>query len=56
METWTSVSGGKTSAYLAANYPSDRLVFALVRIEDQRCAFPDLVIRRQIKDRIQNLS
>ena len=53
METWTSVSGGKTSAYLAANFPSDRLVFALVRIEDQRCAFPDLVVRRQIEDRIQ---
>ncbi len=52
-ETWTSVSGGKTSAYLAAEYPSDRLIFSLVRIEDQRCAFPDLVVKRQIEDRIQ---
>ena len=36
MKTATSVSGGMTSAYVAANYPSDYLVFALVRIEDPK--------------------
>jgi hypothetical protein len=34
MKTVTSVSGGQSSAYIAANYPSDFLVFALVCIED----------------------
>lgn len=53
MKTVTSISGGKSSAYIAANYPADRLVFALVRIEDDRCKFPDAVIRRQVEDRIQ---
>jgi len=53
MKTVTSVSGGRTSAYLAANYPSDALVFALVRIEDQACRFPDEPIRKLIEDRIQ---
>ena len=31
MITVNSVSGGKTSAYIAANYPADYDVFALVR-------------------------
>ena len=49
----TSVSGGQTSAYVAANYPSDHLVFALVRIEDEQCRFKDDKIRREVEDRIQ---
>lgn len=53
MQTVTSVSGGRTSAYLAANYPADALVFALVRIEDQMCKFPDEKIRQMVEDRIQ---
>lgn len=53
MKTVTSVSGGRTSAYLAANYPADRLVFALVRIEDTKCRFPDSAVRGIVEDRIQ---
>jgi hypothetical protein len=53
MKTITSVSGGRTSAYLAAKYPSDYLLFALVRIEDENCRFPDGKISREIEDRIQ---
>lgn len=53
METVTSVSGGKTSAFVEANYPSDYRVFALVRIEDERCRFPDDKIRQMVEDRIQ---
>ena len=53
MKTITSISGGKTSAYLAANYHSDDLVFALVRIEDKNCLFPDKKIRQLVEDRIQ---
>ncbi|WP_315823037.1 hypothetical protein [Paraflavitalea speifideaquila] len=53
MKIVTSVSGGQTSTYLAANYPADALVFALVRIEDERCRFPDRVIIKEVEDRIQ---
>lgn len=53
MKTITSVSGGTTSAYIAANYPSDYLLFALVRIEDENCRFKDETIRRLVEDKIQ---
>lgn len=53
MKTVISVSGGRTSAYLAANYPADELVFALVRIEDEACRYPDEALRRIVEDRIQ---
>lgn len=52
-KTLTSVSGGRTSGYLAANYPADHLLFALVRIEDEKCRFPDEAVRRMVEDRIQ---
>jgi hypothetical protein len=48
-----SLSGGKTSSYIAANYPADHDVFALVRIEDENCRFPDEKIRKEVEDRIQ---
>jgi len=48
-----SLSGGKTSSYIAANYPADYDVFALVRIEDEKSKFPDAKIRQQVEDRIQ---
>ncbi len=41
MITVNSVSGGQTSAYIAANYPADYDIFALVRIEDRNCLFQD---------------
>lgn len=56
MKTCTSISGGQTSAYLAAQYPSDYNVFALVRIEDERCKWmdgKDESTRKLIEDRIQ---
>jgi len=53
MKTVNSLSGGKTSAYIAAHYPADYDVFALVRIEDENCRFKDEKIRREIEDRIQ---
>jgi len=53
MLTVNSLSGGQTSSYIAANYPANYNVFALVRIEDQRCRFPDEKIRREVEDRIQ---
>lgn len=53
MKTVNSLSGGKTSSYIAANYPADYDVFSLVRIEDKNAIFPDKKIRQQIEDRIQ---
>lgn len=53
MKTITSVSGGKTSAFVEANYPADYRLFALVRIEDEQCRFPDDNIRLLVEDRIQ---
>jgi hypothetical protein len=52
MQTWTSVSGGQTSAYIAANYPSDVLIFALVRIDNAESMYPDESIRKIVSDKI----
>ena len=52
MQTITSISGGKTSAYLAANYPADYFVFALVRSNDKKIAFKDRILAKQVEDRI----
>ena len=53
MKTINSLSGGKTSSYLAAHYPADYDIFSLVRIEDNNCKFLDEKIRQQVEDRIQ---
>lgn len=53
MITVNSLSGGKTSSYIAANYPADYNVFALVRIEHEASKFPDKKIRQLVEDRIQ---
>ena len=52
MKTCTSISGGKTSAYIAANYPSDYNVFSLVRTDDKNCLFPDAKLRQVVSDKI----
>ena len=53
MKTINSISGGKTSAYIAANYPADYNIFSLVRIEDENCRFKDEKVRKMVEDRIQ---
>ena len=53
MKTINSLSGGKTSSYIAANYPADYDVFSLVRIEDERCRFKDEKIRKVVEDKLQ---
>lgn len=53
MKTATSVSGGRTSAYLSANFPTEYNVFALVRIEDMEARYPDETLRKRVEDRIQ---
>jgi len=52
MKTVNSLSGGKTSSYIAANYPADYNVFSLVRTDDKKCIFPDAKIRQQVSDRL----
>tara|TARA_R110002096_G_scaffold198134_2_gene381820 strand:+ start:648 stop:893 length:246 start_codon:yes stop_codon:yes gene_type:complete len=52
MKTVNSVSGGKTSSYIAANYPADYNIFSLVRVEDKSCMFPDAKIRQIVSDKI----
>jgi len=53
METVNSLSGGQTSSYISANYPADYNVFALVRIEDEKCRFKDEKVRLWVEDKIQ---
>ena len=52
MKTVNSLSGGKTSSYIAANYPADYNVFSLVRTDDKNCLFPDAKIRQEVSDRL----
>tara|TARA_R110000868_G_scaffold184801_1_gene426463 strand:+ start:40 stop:885 length:846 start_codon:yes stop_codon:yes gene_type:complete len=52
MKKVNSLSGGKTSSYIAANYPADYNVFSLVRTDDKKCLFPDAKIRQEVSDRI----
>lgn len=50
-----SISGGKTSAYLMANYPANINVFALVRVEDKELLWmkgKDEKTRQLVSDKI----
>lgn len=47
-----SLSGGKTSSYMAMNYPADVSIFALVRIEDTRCTPSDKSFVQFVSDKI----
>jgi len=53
MKTVNSLSGGKTSSYIAANYPADYNVFSLVRVEDPNCKFKDEKVRQLVEDKLQ---
>jgi len=52
MKAVNSLSGGKTSSFIASNYPADHNVFALVRTDDKNCLFPDAKVRQMVSDRI----
>lgn len=53
MKTVTSVSGGRTSSYMALHYPTDYNIFSLVRIEDKRCTPKDKKLIQYVEDKIQ---
>jgi hypothetical protein len=52
MKTINSLSGGKTSSYMAAHYPADYNIFALVRIDAEYCKPKDDSIVRYVSDKI----
>jgi hypothetical protein len=52
MKTINSISGGQTSAYIAANYPADYNIFALVTTDDIKCKYPDEKLRQIVSDKI----
>jgi hypothetical protein len=55
MLTVNSLSGGKTSSYIAAHYPADIDVFALVCIDDHNANAGkiDKITRQRVNDRLQ---
>lgn len=52
MKTVNSLSGGKSSSYIAIHYPSDYNVFSLVRTNDKSCLYPDAKVRQIVSDLI----
>jgi hypothetical protein len=52
MKTINSLSGGKTSSYMAVHYPADYNIFALVTIEDVNCKPKDESIVKYVSDKI----
>ncbi len=52
MKTVTSVSGGQSSAYIAANYKADHLLFALVTVEDEKCSPKDKGLIKKASDKL----
>ena len=53
MKTVNSLSGGKTSSYLAAHCPADYDVFSLVCIDDARCKPKDDLLIQLVNDKLQ---
>lgn len=52
MITVNSLSGGKTSSYIAVNYPATVNIFSLVRTNDKEVMFPDAKVRQIVSDKI----
>lgn len=52
MKSITSISGGKTSAYMAIHYPTDYYLFAIVLNEDPLTAPKDPGVLRECRKRI----
>jgi hypothetical protein len=52
MITINSISGGKTSSYMALHYPADYTIFSLVTIEDVRCKPKDESLIKYVSNKI----
>jgi len=53
MKTVNSLSGGKTSSYLAMNYPVDHNIFSLVCIDDEKCKPSDKNLIQKVNDKFE---
>tara|TARA_R110000803_G_C11909155_1_gene313016 strand:- start:75 stop:938 length:864 start_codon:yes stop_codon:yes gene_type:complete len=53
MKTINSLSGGKTSSYLAMNYPVDYNIFSLVCIDDEKCKPSDKNLVQKVNDKFE---
>jgi hypothetical protein len=54
MKTVNSLSGGKTSSYIAVNYPADIEIFALVCIDDHNAGRSiDKAMKQRVNDKLQ---
>lgn len=52
MVTVNSLSGGKSSSYIAKEFTADYNVFALVRTNDKSLLYPDAKVRQVVSDKI----
>lgn len=52
MTTIHSLSGGKTSSYMAVHYPADYNIFSLVTIDDINCQPKDKELVKKVSDKI----
>ena len=52
MKTINSLSGGKTSSYMALNFPADYEIFSLVTIDDVRCKPKDNALVKFVSNKI----
>lgn len=52
MKTINSLSGGKTSSYMAVHYPADYEIFSLVTIDDKTCSPKDKGLTKKVSDKI----
>lgn len=52
MITINSLSGGKSSSYIAKEFKADYNVFALVRTNDTQLLYPDAKVRQIVSDKI----
>ena len=52
MITVNSLSGGKSSSYIAKEFPADYNIFSLVRVIDPNLLYPDAKLRQMVSDRI----
>jgi hypothetical protein len=53
MKTINSLSGGKTSSYMAIHYPTDYNIYSLVCIDDKKCAPKDKKIIQMVNDKLE---
>ena len=52
MKSVNSISGGRTSAYMATHYPADYEIFALITIDDKNCSPKDKAVIKFVSNKI----